>query len=74
MLESQETVVEILKSNPTEQCVIRMEFLDDLEIDPDELAAQANRKMRFTYEIREVPDSNMALRDRVCVYSPEEEA
>jgi len=72
-LDEFEKVVEVLNSEPTQQCVVRKQFLDDLDIDPDRLAEASGRKYRRACEFTDVPERNMTLRDNVFVFSAKED-
>ena len=66
------TLVELLNSEPGEQCVVRSTFLDDLLIDPNVLASAAGRPVRSALEFTELPERNITLRDKVFVFGPKE--
>ncbi|HRO13820.1 MAG TPA: hypothetical protein PLL33_02040 [Paracoccus sp. (in: a-proteobacteria)] len=66
-------LVNTLRANPTEQCVVREEFLNGLGVDPYLLAAASARKVRRVKEIVSVKD-NVGVQDTVYVFAPEETA
>ena len=63
-------IVEMLDSEPLRTCVIRQEFLDEFSLDPQRLSQAATRDVIKTFEIREIPEKNMSVRDFVFVYAP----
>ena len=67
-----DTLVELLNSEPGEQCVVRCMFLDELSVDPNKLAAAAFRPVRSALEFTELPERNITLRDKVYVFGPRE--
>ena len=69
-----ERVVDVLNSVPKEPCVIREQFLADLNIDPLALAIAAKRTATRATEIIQSGQPNMALKDVVFHFSPHESA
>jgi len=72
-LDELEKVAEVLNSEPSQQCVIREEFLEDLSIDPEELAKVSGRSCRRAFEFIDLPEKNMTLRDKVFVFAAKED-
>lgn len=72
MTDEFDKLVELLDSAPTEQCVVRSEFLQDLDIDPSALSKVASRPLTEAVEFSELPERNMAFRDKVFVFGPKE--
>ena len=73
-----ETLVDLLNSQPAQQCVVRREFLDTLAGDPDDAAIQlgiaSQRDVKPARDIVEIPEKNLALRDAVFVFAPKKES
>ena len=69
-----ERIVDVLEGAPSEECVIRNIFLEDLGIDPLVLARASGRPVRSAIEYSEHPERNMQLRDKVFVFGRKETA
>ncbi len=69
-----ERLVGLLNHYPDQPCVIREQFLDDLGISPDSLAAASGRKFDRVPEFQNLPERNMTLRDFVFSFSAKESA
>ena len=67
-------LVEVLDSAPLEQCVVRQEFLEELNLNAENVAEASQRSVHRTHEIRNLPERKMALRDAVFVFGPKKEA
>ena len=67
-----EKILEVFDSEPSQQCVLRAEFLEDLHIDPESLAKASKRKFFPAVEFHSLPERNMTLRDKLYVFGPRE--
>ena len=69
-----ERLVDLLDQNPSEPCVVREEFLNNLGISAEDLATASRRKRIRVPEFHSLPERNMTLRDFVYSFTAREEA
>ena len=72
MSEQFDKIVDVLNSEPKQQCVVRAEWLGELGIDPQMLGKASERSVSIAYDFISVPERSIALRDRVFVFAAKE--
>ena len=67
-------IIDVLNSEPKQQCVLRAEWLDEMGIDSTLLGKASKRPVSIAFEFLSLPERSMALRDKLFVFGAKENA
>jgi len=65
-------IVELMDSEPDQQCVVEESFLEDLDLDASVLSELSGRKFKKAFDFKNADQKGIVLRSSVFVFSSKE--